>query len=141
VPLSAVVADAAVLDLLTPGSHGSTFGGNPLACAVGREVVAMLATGELQDRAARLGLRFLDDLAAALGPDVDAVRGRGLWAAFDLPDDGPSGRAFCERLLTHRVLAKDTHGHTVRLAPPLVVDERDLAWGIEQIAAVARDSQ
>jgi ornithine--oxo-acid transaminase len=139
VPLSAVVADGDVLDLLTPGSHGSTFGGNPLACAVGREVVAMLATGEVQERAARLGTKFLDDLDATVGPHVASLRGRGLWAAFDLPAGAPSGRAFCERLLTRQVLAKDTHGQTVRLAPPLVIDERDLDWGVEQIATVARD--
>jgi ornithine--oxo-acid transaminase len=136
VPLSAVVADWSVLGVFTPGSHGSTFGGNPLACAVGREVVAMLATGEHQARAAELGARMLDRLRALIGRGVTEVRGRGLWAGIDLDPSLPTARVACERLLERRVLAKETHGRTMRLAPPLVIDEADLDWALEQIEAV-----
>jgi ornithine--oxo-acid transaminase len=135
VPLSAVVADWSVLDVLTPGSHGSTFGGNPLACAVGREVVAMVETGEFQARAAELGEFFLGELHKLVGRGVRAVRGRGLWAGVDLEPDGPSGRDLCEALLRRGILAKDCHEHTVRLAPPIVIDRIDLQWATEQIAA------
>lgn len=134
-PLSAIVADWSVLDVLTPGSHGSTFGGNPLACAVGREVLAMVETGEFQARAAELGTFFLDQLSELVGHGVQAVRGRGLWAGLDLDADGPSGRALCEALLARGILAKDCHDHTVRFAPPIVIDRFDLAWATEQIAA------
>jgi ornithine--oxo-acid transaminase len=141
VPLSAVVADEAVLGVLTPGSHGSTFGGNPLACAVGREVVAMLATGEHQARAAELGGHMaarLDEMAA--GPGVAAVRSRGLWAGIDFTAGMPSGREVCERLRDRGVLAKDTHGQTIRLAPPLVIAPEDLDHALDQLAAVIEQS-
>jgi ornithine--oxo-acid transaminase len=140
VPLSAVVADWSVLGVFTPGSHGSTFGGNPLACAVGREVVAMLATGEHQARAARLGARMLDRLRALIGRGVTEVRGRGLWTGIDLDPTLPTARVACERLLERRVLAKETHGRTMRLAPPLVIDEADLDWALDQIEAVVADA-
>jgi ornithine--oxo-acid transaminase len=129
VPVSAVVANGDVLGVLRPGEHGSTFGGNSLACAVGREVVAMLASGEFSDRATRLGARLRAGLDGLLGRGVTAVRSLGLWAGVDLDPALGSGREVCERLLAHGVLAKDTHGATIRLAPPLVIepDEVDLA--------------
>ena len=126
VPLSAVAADADVLGVLTAGSHGSTFGGNPLACAVGREVLALLSTGELQARASKLGDHLASRLADMVGGVVTDVRVRGLWAGIDFGPPVPSGRAVCEQLLARGVLAKDTHGSTIRLAPPLVIDEHDL---------------
>jgi ornithine--oxo-acid transaminase len=134
VPSSAVVGDWDVLGVLTPGSHGSTFGGNPLACAVGREVVAMLRTGEYQERARTLGARLHAGLAECVGAGALAVRGRGLWAGIDVDPAVGSGRAVAERLLTRRVLAKDTHGRTLRIAPPLVIEAHELDWAIEQIA-------
>jgi ornithine--oxo-acid transaminase len=136
VPVSAVVGSWDVLRVLTPGSHGSTFGGNPLACAIGREVVAMLRTGEYQERAQVLGRRLHTRLAARCGRGVVDVRGRGLWAGIDLDPDGPTGRTLCEMLARHRVLAKETHGHTLRMSPPLVVDETDLDWGLDRFDAV-----
>lgn len=139
VPLSAVVADRSVLDVFTPGSHGSTFGGNPLACAVGREVVAMLRTGEPQRRAAALGSRMHAALGQMVGRGVAEIRGRGLWAGVELDRSLPTGRVACERLLGRRVLAKDTHGAVFRLAPPLVVDGTDLDWAIAQVAAVVEE--
>ena len=108
VPVSAVVADSAVLGVFQPGQHGSTFGGNPLACAVAREVIAMLTTGEYQERSAKLGAHMLDRLAALPPTAVREVRGRGLWAGVEFA--ALSGREACERLAERGVLAKDTHG-------------------------------
>ncbi|MFI5063844.1 MAG: ornithine--oxo-acid transaminase [Streptosporangiales bacterium] len=136
VPVSAVVSARDILGVFRPGQHGSTFGGNPLACAVGREVIALLATGEYQERSAKLGAHLHHRLAA-LPPDaVREVRGRGLWAGIEfttLP-----GREACERLAARGVLAKDTHGTAIRLAPPLMISEPDLDWGIDQIEAALR---
>jgi ornithine--oxo-acid transaminase len=131
VPVSAVVADADVLGVLGPGQHGSTFGGNPLACAVGRTVVGLLATGEFQERAHQLGERLRGLLAGLVGRGVVEVRCLGLWAGVDIDPALGTGRDVCERLMAHGVLAKDTHGSTLRLAPPLVVEpgELDLAVG------------
>ena len=134
VPLSAVVADRAVMDVFTPGSHGSTFGGNPLACAVGRQVVRMLATGEFQERARSLGARLAEGLAG-LGDRVAGLRTRGLWAGVDVAG-GRSGRQVCEALLDRGVLAKDTHGSTIRLAPPLVADEADIDLLVARLGEV-----
>jgi ornithine--oxo-acid transaminase len=139
VPLSAVVADWRVLEVFTPGSHGSTFGGNPLACAIGREVIAMLRTGEYQERAATLGARLHRELGGLVGRGVAEVRGRGLWAGVELDASMPMGRVTCERLLRRRVLTKETHGRTVRLAPPLVIDEADLSWAVEQVGGVVEE--
>ena len=129
VPVSAVAANRDVLGVLKPGEHGSTFGGNPLACAVGTEVVNLLRTGDFQERSAKLGQRLHEGLAKLGG--VQAVRGRGLWAGVDIDPGLMTGRQACERLAERGVLVKDTHGSTIRLAPPLVIteDEIDLALG------------
>jgi ornithine--oxo-acid transaminase len=134
VPVSAVVADADVLGVLQPGQHGSTFGGNPLACAVGREVVAMLATGEHQERATRLGEHLRARLEALVGRGVVGVRVRGLWAGVDVDPALGTGREVCEALARRGVLAKDTHGSTLRLAPPLVVTEAQLDTGLDALS-------
>ncbi|GHJ35112.1 ornithine--oxo-acid transaminase [Streptomyces sp. TS71-3] len=142
VPVSAVVSSREVLGVFRPGEHGSTFGGNPLACAVALEVLAILRTGEYQERAAELGDHLhqeLQSLAGVPGGPVREVRGRGLWAGVDLDPALGTGREFCERLVGRGVLAKDTHGSTIRLAPPLVISKEDLDWGIERLReAVAR---
>ncbi len=136
VPVSAVVGRADVLGVLRPGEHGSTFGGNPLACAVGRAVVRLLSTGEFQQRATSLGAHLHTRLSGLLGHGVAAVRGRGLWAGVDLEPGGPTGRQASEALLRRGVLCKETHGHTLRIAPPLVVEEADLDRGIDALAQV-----
>jgi ornithine--oxo-acid transaminase len=136
VPVSAVVGNRDILGVLRPGEHGSTFGGNPLAAAVGLAVVKMLATGEYQERARVLGARLHDGLSALIGRGVVAVRGAGLWAGIDIDPKLASGRAVCEALLARGVLAKDTHGSTIRLAPPIVVTEEDIDWAVGQLAAV-----
>lgn len=135
VPVSAVVGCHDVLGVLTPGTHGSTFGGNPLATAVGIAVVDLLETGQIQARAAELGAHLharLGELAAA--GLVEATRGVGLWAGVDVPPAHGTGRALAERLLAHRVLVKDTHGRTIRLSPPLVISREDLDWALDRLA-------
>ncbi len=136
VPVSAVVSSLSVLGVFQPGQHGSTFGGNPLACAIAREVIAMLRTGEYQRRSAILGAHMHDRLAGLPASTVADVRGRGLWAGVEFTR--LSGRAVCERLAELGVLAKDTHGKTIRLAPPLVISERDLDWALDRIAEAVR---
>jgi ornithine--oxo-acid transaminase len=135
-PVSAVAADREVLGVITPGTHGSTFGGNPLGAAIGREVLAMLRTGELQERSARLGERLADGLRELVGRGVLEVRARGLWAGVDVDPTLMTGRELCERLLSRGVLAKDTHGSTLRLAPPLVVSADD----VDHLVAAVRDA-
>ena len=139
VPVSAVVGDRDVLGVLRPGEHGSTFGGNPLAAAVGLAVVRMLETGEPQERARRLGELLHERLRALLGRGVVAVRGAGLWAGIDIDPALATGRTVCELLMERGVLAKDTHGSTVRLAPPIVIDEADLEWAVDQLEAVLEE--
>ncbi|MEU7616934.1 ornithine--oxo-acid transaminase [Micromonospora rifamycinica] len=136
VPVSAVAADADVLGVLKPGQHGSTFGGNPLACAVGTEVVRLLATGEFQRRSAELGERLRAGLDGLLGAGLVAVRVRGLWAGVDIDPALMTGRQACERLMERGVLAKDTHGSTIRLAPPLVITADEIDHAVAQLAAV-----
>jgi len=138
VPVSAVAADREVLGVLKPGEHGSTFGGNPLACAVGVEVVRLLADGGFQRRSAELGERLHAALTALIGRGVMAVRGRGLWAGVDIDPALMTGRQACERLAGLGVLAKDTHGSTIRLAPPLVVTTDEVHWLVDQLAAILR---
>jgi ornithine--oxo-acid transaminase len=124
-PVSAVTARRELMDVFTPGSHGSTFGGNPLACAVGRAVVGLLETGEFQARSRELGARLAAGLRELPGDKVAEVRAVGLWAGIELVPGLPA-RQVCERMLELGVLAKDTHETTVRLAPPLVVTDSEV---------------
>jgi ornithine--oxo-acid transaminase len=136
VPLSAVVSTHAILSVFTPGTHGSTFGGNPLACAIGCEVLRLLRTGEYQERSRRLGEHMLESLRAAELPAVREIRGRGLWAGIELTAEAGHARRVSERLLERRILAKETHATTIRLAPTLVIEEADLDWAIAQVLDV-----
>ncbi|MFJ6719386.1 MULTISPECIES: ornithine--oxo-acid transaminase [unclassified Streptomyces] len=137
VPVSAVVADRDVLGVFRPGEHGSTFGGNPLACAVALEVIAMLRTGEYQQRAAELGDHLHRELNLLVGGGaVTAVRGRGLWAGVDIDPSRGTGREISEKLMELGVLVKDTHGSTIRIAPPLVIGKEDLDWGLDRLRSV-----
>jgi ornithine--oxo-acid transaminase len=126
VPVSAVAADAAVMEVITPGTHGSTFGGNPLAAAVGKAVCDLLATGEHQRNAAELEGQFREALEALIGRGVEEVRVRGLWAGVDIDPELMTGKEACKRLAKKHVLAKDTHGSTIRLAPPLTITAEEL---------------
>jgi ornithine--oxo-acid transaminase len=141
VPVSAVVGDAEVLDTLRPGQHGSTFGGNPLASAVGLAVVKLLETGEMQARSAELGSYLHQRLATLVGHGVTEVRGVGLWAGVDIDPALGTGRAICERLLAKGVIAKDTHGQTIRLAPPLVITREELDIALDALAEVIAEAR
>jgi ornithine--oxo-acid transaminase len=134
VPVSAVASGQGILGLLRPGEHGSTFGGNPLACAVGRAVIALLRTGEYQARARELG-EYLHERLRGL-PGITAVRGRGLWVGLDIDPELMTGREACERLAALGVLAKDTHGSTIRLAPPLVITKDELDQVVDALATI-----
>jgi ornithine--oxo-acid transaminase len=139
VALSAIAGDDAVLGVLTPGTHGSTFGGNPLACAVGRAVLELLAGGEPQANAARQGARLRAALDAAAPAALSAVRSRGLWYGLDLHARHGSARETCERLLAGGVLAKDTHEQTVRLAPPLTISDAETEWLAQRLLGTLAD--
>jgi ornithine--oxo-acid transaminase len=132
-PVSAVLSSREVLGVFQPGDHGSTFGGNPLACAVARAALRVVVDEDLSGRSAELGAYALDRLKALKSPQIAAVRGKGLWLALEL--NGPA-RPLCEALKERGVLCKETHETVIRLAPPLVIDRADLDWGIDQIAAV-----
>jgi ornithine--oxo-acid transaminase len=135
-PVSAVVARREMLGVFRPGEHGSTFGGNPLGAAIGREVIRLLRTGEYQRRSAELGDHLLARLRAEAPATVREVRGIGLWAGIEMyPSAGPA-RARCEQLLAEGVLAKDIHSTTIRLAPPLVIEAADLDWAIDRVIKV-----
>jgi ornithine--oxo-acid transaminase len=136
VPVSAVVGNADILGVLHAGEHGSTFGGNPLAAAVGLAVVSLLSTGQYQERARTLGERLQARLRTLIGSGVVAVRGAGLWAGIDIDPALGTGRQVCELLMERGVLAKDTHGSTIRLAPPIVVEAEELDWAVDQLEAV-----
>ncbi len=135
-PVSAITADWDVLGVIHPGEHGSTFGGNPLAAAVGIAVVELLATGEIQRRSRVLGDHVLNTLRAAAIPGVKEVRGSGLWWAIELDGTGRTGREVSLDLLTRGILAKDTHTWTIRFAPALVIDEQDLDDALSTITDV-----
>jgi ornithine--oxo-acid transaminase len=135
-PLSAVVANRDVLGVFKPGEHGSTFGGNPLACAIGIEVIAMLREGAYQRASADLGAWLAAALRDADVPQIAEVRGRGLWIGIELVPTAGEARAACERLMERGILAKDTHETTIRLAPPLTVTREELQWSLERIVDV-----
>jgi ornithine--oxo-acid transaminase len=133
VPISAVVGDRDILGLLGPGSHGSTFGGNPLACAVGRAVVGLVRTGQYQERAAALGRRLHASLRELPRTWIREVRGRGAWAGVDMSAGMPGAHRMCELALDQRLLLKDAHEVTLRIAPPLVLEDRELEWGLDRL--------
>lgn len=140
VPLSAVVADRDIMGVLHPGEHGSTFGGNPLAAAIGTTVVDLLASGEFQLRSAELGVRLHEGLGALIGAGVVAVRGFGLWAGVDIDPALSTGKKLAVRMAERGVLVKDTHDATLRFAPPLVITAAEIDWVVWQFAAALREA-
>ncbi len=132
-PVSAIAANRDIMDVLKPGDHGSTFGGNPLACAIGIAVCDMLAKGTIQSNSATLGDHMLGRLRALKSPRIKQIRGRGLWAGIELNE---KARPFCEKLMHDGLLCKDTHGTTIRLAPPLVITKEELDWALDRIEKV-----
>jgi ornithine--oxo-acid transaminase len=134
-PVSAVLSNSEVMDVLHPGEHGSTFGGNPLACAVARAALRVLTEEGMIENAARVGARLQTGLAAVATPRVKAVRGRGLMIAVELFPDAGGARRVCEGLQARGLLAKETHDHTIRIAPPLILTEAQADWIVDQFAA------
>ncbi|MGU3473572.1 ornithine--oxo-acid transaminase [Paenibacillus sp. D51F] len=132
-PISAVAADEGVLGVFEPGSHGSTFGGNPLACAVASAALDVLEDEALAERSERLGAYLLERLHAIRSPRIREIRGRGLFVGIEL--DRPA-REYCEALMSKGLLCKETHDTTIRLAPPLVIAEEELDWALERLAEV-----
>ncbi len=133
-PVSAVLSNEAVLGLLQPGQHGSTFGGNPLACAVARQALKVLVEENMVENAATMGTYFLDQLKQIDHPSIKEIRGRGLMIAVELLEGTPGGaRAICEKLMKMGILCKETHTHTIRFAPPLVITKTDIDWAMDKI--------
>ncbi|BCL32330.1 ornithine--oxo-acid transaminase [Streptomyces aurantiacus] len=138
VPVSAVVARREVLQVLGPGQHGSTFGGNPLSAAVGSAVVELLETGEFQRRAEEAGVVLREGLTALVGKGVRGFRARGLWAGVDIDPAVGTGREISESLMREGILVKDTHGSTIRLAPPLTITDEELRTALGALETVLR---
>ena len=134
-PVSAVLADERLLGLFTAGEHGSTFGGSPLAAAVARAALRVIRDEHLAERAAELGEYFTDQLAEIPSPHVKEVRGRGLLIGVELRPEAGGARRFCEELQRQGILAKETHEHVIRFAPPLVVDQETIDWALQPIRA------
>jgi ornithine--oxo-acid transaminase len=132
-PVSAVLASKEVLGVFNPGDHGSTFGGNPLACAVARAALRVLVDEKLPDRSAELGAYFLEKLRTLRSPDLKEVRGRGLWIGIELHS---KARPYCEALKEQGILCKETHDHVIRIAPPLTITREEIDWAFERITKV-----
>ena len=135
-PVSAVLSNSEILGVLKPGQHGSTFGGNPLACAVARAALRVLVEEGMIENAARQGDHFLRELATIRGNVVRDIRGRGLMLAVELHPEAGGARRYCEALQARGLLAKDTHGDTIRIAPPLIITRDEVDWALEQLRAV-----
>ncbi len=136
VPVSAVVTSRDILSVFTPGDHGSTFGGNPLACAVARKVVEILKTGKYQSNAKELGEYLFGKLATLKSDKIKEIRGRGLWIGIEFNPSAGVAREFCERLMHEGLLCKDTHEQTMRLAPPLCITKDEIDWAFERLQKV-----
>jgi len=135
-PVSAVVAPKRIMDVFTPGDHGSTFGGNPLACAIAREALGILVEEKLPERAREMGEYFIERLRALGSPHVKEVRGRGLLIGVEIKKESGTARPFCEKLMGLGVLCKETHQQVIRFAPPLVIEREEIDWAVEQVGKV-----
>lgn len=138
-PVSAFLARADVMDVFEPGSHGSTFGGNPIGCAIGLEVLAVMRDEKLSQKSAKLGAYLLQKLQAIKSPIISDVRGAGLWVGVDINPKFHRARTVCEHLKKRGLLCKETHETVVRFAPPLTVRKREIDWAVKQFAAVIKD--
>ncbi len=135
-PVSAILADDEIMDVFTPGDHGSTFGGNPLAAAVGIASLDVILEEDLPSRAAELGAYFMDELRKIQSPAIREVRGKGLLIGVEIKPEYGTARPYCERLLEEGILAKDTHHQVVRFAPPLIITREEIDWALERIRRV-----
>ena len=136
VPISGILADDEVMSVFQPGDHGSTFGGNPLACAVARTAIRVLTDEGLVENSARLGAYFIERLRALRSSKVKEVRGKGLWIGVELTPEAGGARRFCEALEREGLLCKETHVNIIRFAPPLVITREEIDWAMERIAKV-----
>jgi ornithine--oxo-acid transaminase len=135
-PISAVLSNVEVLGVLRPGEHGSTFGGNPLACAVARTALRVLVEEGMIENAAKTGEYFLSQLKSIHSPVIKEVRGKGLMVGVELRPDAGGARRFCEKLMTQGLLCKETHENTIRFAPPLTIRKEEVDWALERIEPV-----
>ncbi|MGD2109792.1 MAG: ornithine--oxo-acid transaminase [Phycisphaerae bacterium] len=135
-PLSAVVSSRDILSVFTPGDHGSTFGGNPLACAIGRKVIEILQTDKYQANARDQGEYLFSRLRAIKSDKIREIRGRGLWVGIEFKPEAGVARNYCEQLMHDGMLCKDTHEQTMRLAPPLCITRDEIDWALERLAKV-----
>ncbi|HZI64814.1 MAG TPA: ornithine--oxo-acid transaminase, partial [Thermoanaerobaculia bacterium] len=135
-PVSGILADDEVMRVFRPGDHGSTYGGNPVAAAVGRAALAVLVEEGMIDNAARLGPYFLERLRAIASPHVKEVRGKGLWIGIELEPAAGGARRFCEALGREGLLCKETHDHVIRVAPPLIITREEIDWAVERLERV-----
>jgi ornithine--oxo-acid transaminase len=135
-PVSAVLAQREIMDVFAPGDHGSTFGGNPLAAAVGEAALAVLVDEKLVERAASRGEMLRSALAKLDSPHIAEIRGRGLLVGIELARSSGPARDFALKLLEHGVLCKDTHEQVLRLAPPLIIEEAEIEWLVERLSRV-----
>ncbi len=136
VPISAVVSSRKIMSVFTPGDHGSTFGGNPLACAVARVAIDMIANDGLDKRSKELGGYFRTKLHAVGAPAVQEIRGRGLLIGVQIKPNYPKARWFCEKFMEQGMLCKDAHDDVIRFAPPLIIDKKEIDWAMERIGPV-----
>lgn len=135
-PISGILANDEVMGVFKPGDHGSTFGGNPLACAVARVALKVLVDEGMIDNSAVLGDYFVERLRAIQSPQVKEIRGKGLWIGLELKPEAGGARRFCEALKERGLLCKETHVHTIRFAPPLVITREEIDWAMQHIEAV-----
>ena len=135
-PVSAVLSNREVLDVFKPGDHGSTFGGNPLACAVAREALKVLIEEKLIENSAEMGTYFMEQLKAISSPHIKEVRGKGLMIGIELNHEAGGARRFCEALQAKGLLCKETHEHVLRIAPPLIIQKPEIDWALERLSDV-----
>ncbi len=136
VPISAALANEEVMGVFNPGDHGSTFGGNPLACAVARTALRVLTEDGMVENAAKLGPYFMEKLGQIDSPHIKEIRGRGLWIGVELKEEAGGARRFCEALQKEGLLCKETHETTIRLAPPLTITRDQIDWALERIEKI-----
>ena len=137
-PISAVLSNKEVLGVFQPGDHGSTYGGNPLACAVARTALKVLVEEKMIENSEKLGIYFMDQLRKINSPHVKEVRGKGLMIGVELIKDAGGARPFCEKLMEKGLLCKETHEHVIRFAPPLIITKEEIDWALERIESVLK---
>ena len=135
-PVSAILADKPILGLFTPGEHGSTFGGNPLAAATARAALAVIRDEKLPERSEKMGTYFMEQLTEIPSPHVKEVRGKGLLIGVELKPSAGGARRFCEAMQEKGILAKETHENVIRFAPPLVIEKETIDWALPSIREV-----